>query len=447
MRRSLGILVALVFVAFAATAPGLALAQGSLDSVLARAAEFSTAGRHEEAYALLLSVEDQHIGAIPFDYALGRAALNAGRPERATLAFSRVLALQPEHAGARIDMGRAYLALGNRAQAEATFEALLALDPPPALRAQLVAYLAEARQGTGRGVLRSYLEIAAGTSSNVNQAPGRGEVFVPGLLSVLQLSDQNVAKADSFAGISGGFDGVMPLSGRYALIGSADFLSRANAHESEFDIGGVAGSIGLGWAGERHVVRTQLQSVRSTLGGEDYREVTALSIESTETAAASGSAATMYGFAYGGRYRYLQPELRIFDADFITVGAGGIYRIDDMSTLSVAVLAGGDNDRGGNPSGDRRGLGARVAWEHALDSNWRVAATGNVLASRYDGFDPAFLSTRRDKRIDLEALVRRTLTPGLEVRLGVWRSVQDSNIPIYEYRRTDWTLALRWNFY
>jgi tetratricopeptide (TPR) repeat protein len=445
MRRSLGPLVAVVFVAFAAALPRLAHAQESLENVLARAAEISSAGRHEEAYALLLSVEDRHIGEVPFDYALGRAALNAGRPERATLAFSRVLALQPGHAGARIDMGRAYLALGNRAQAEAAFEALLSLDPPPALRAQLVAYLAEARQGTGRGVLRAYLEIAAGTSSNVNQAPGRGEVFVPGLLSVLQLSDQNVAKADSFAGISGGFDGVMPLAGRYALIGSADFLSRANAHESAFDIGGVAGSIGIGWAGELHVVRTQLQSVRSTLGGEDYREVTALSIESTETAVASGSA-TMFGFAYGGRYRYLQPALRIFDADFITVGAGGIFRIDDMSTLSVAVLAGGDNDRGGNPSGDRRGLGARLAWERALDSNWRLAATGNVLASHYDGFDPAFLSTRQDRRIDLEALVRRALTPALEVRLGVWRSVQDSNIPIYEYRRTDWTLALRWRF-
>jgi hypothetical protein len=24
--------------------------------------------------------------------------------------------------------------------------------------------------------------------------------------------------------------------------------------------------------------------------------------------------------------------------------------------------------------------------------------------------------------------------------------VQDSNIPIYEYRRTDWTLTLRWKF-
>jgi hypothetical protein len=34
----------------------------------------------------------------------------------------------------------------------------------------------------------------------------------------------------------------------------------------------------------------------------------------------------------------------------------------------------------------------------------------------------------------------------MDARLGVWRSVQDSNIPIYEYRRTDWTLTLRWKF-
>jgi hypothetical protein len=42
--------------------------------------------------------------------------------------------------------------------------------------------------------------------------------------------------------------------------------------------------------------------------------------------------------------------------------------------------------------------------------------------------------------------VRYEFSSDLELRLEALRSVQDSNIPIYEYRRTDWQLGLRWQF-
>jgi tetratricopeptide (TPR) repeat protein len=212
--RVLQLVMLLMLVLFA----GPAAAQSEVADLLARANELSLAGRHADAYALLAAEEDTHIGEIDFDYALGRAALNAGRPDRATIAFTRVLALNPGHAGARIDMGRAYLALGNRAQARAEFEALLALEPPPALRAQLLVYLGEARgEGRSRAAARGYLSVFAGTSTNVNQAPGQSQVFVPGLVAVLQLADQNVAKDDSFSGIGGGIEAAMPLCGQRLL--------------------------------------------------------------------------------------------------------------------------------------------------------------------------------------------------------------------------------------
>jgi hypothetical protein len=423
-----------------------AVAQPALEALLTHAAELSAAGKHADAYALLAAEEDTHIGDIGFDYALGRAALHAGRPDRATLAFSRVLALDPGHAGARIDIGRAFLALGNREQAAAAFETLLALDPPPVVRSQLLVYLAQARAEPGRGVARGYLGFTIGTSSNVNQAPAQGDIFVPGLLAVLRLADQNVAKSDSFVGLSGGIEGARPLSGRYALIGSAEFLSRANARESEFDVGGLAASLGVGWAGKRHTVRTQLQAVRNTLGGDASRDVTALSIEATESAAAPGTPGTLFGFLHAGSYRHPPAELRLFDADFINVGVGAILRGDEKSTASVAVMAGRDHDRGGNPSGDRRGVGIRAAWERVVAPKVRLAGILGVQNSQYDGFDPAFLTVREDRRLDLEAYLRYDLGPQMDARLGVWRSVQDSNIPIYEYRRTDWTLTLRWKF-
>jgi tetratricopeptide (TPR) repeat protein len=426
---------------------GPAAAQSEVAGLLARANELSLAGRHDDAYALLAAEEDTHIGDIDFDYALGRAALYAGRPDRATIAFTRVLALSPGHAGARIDMGRAYLALGNRAQARAEFEALLALEPPPALRAQLLLYMGEARAERGAGVAaRGYLSAFAGTRTNVNQAPGQSQVFVPGLVAVLQLADQNVAKDDSFSGIGGGIEAAMPLGGRLSLIGGAEFLSRWNSQETAFDVGGVSASAGLAWSGLRHVVRGQLQAVRSTLGGSTSREVRALSLDFAETSAAPGTPGTMFGFLHAGGYRHPPVDLQIFDADFLLAGVGATLPIDQKSTASVVFMAGADNDRGGNPSGDRKGLGFRLAWEHALGPQFKLVALASVQNSRYDGFDPAFLVLRDDRRTDLESFLRYDLTPKLELRFGVLRSVQDSNIPIYEFRRTDWTLTLRRQF-
>jgi hypothetical protein len=446
MRLLTRILLTLIF-AIALAAPGGAGAQSEIAELLARARALSDAGQHAEAYALLSAGEDSHIGTVDFDYALGRAALNAGRPDRATLAFARVLALEPGHAGARIDMGRAYLALGNRAQARAVFEALLQLDPPPALRAQLLVYLGEARGERGTGaVARGYLSIFAGTSTNVNQAPGQSQVFVPGLVAVLQLADQNVAKDDSFNGVGGGIEGAMPLGGRVSLIGGAEFLGRFNTHETAFDVGGIAASGGFAWSGARHVVRGQVQAVRSTLGGATSREVRALSLDFAETSPAPGAPGALFAFAHAGGYRHPTADLQIFDADFLAVGVGATLPIDEKSTASVVLMAGGDNDRGGNPSGDRRGLGLRIAWERVLRPGLRLAMLASVQSSHYDGFDPAFLVTRDDRRTDLESFLRYDLSPKLELKFGVLHAVQASNIAIYEFRRTDWTLTLRRQF-
>jgi len=447
MRRRARQLVVYLLVALTLAGGGRAFAQAPLDELLAKAQQLTAAGQHVEAYALLSGQEDTYIGDMRFDYALGRAALDAGRPDRATLAFSRVLAVDPGHAGARIDSGRAYLALGNREQARVAFETLLALDPPPPVRAQLLIYLAEARADTAKPfAARGYLAAFAGSSSNVNQSPERGQVFVPGLLAVLQLSDQNIAKSDTFTGLAGGVEVAKPLDPRYTLIASAEFLSRQNTHESDFDVGGIFASAGFARSGAQHLLRVQAQSVVTTLGGQTSRRVQALSVDVTEKAATPGIPGVMFGFANIGRSRHPQADLEIYDADFWTAGAGALLRVGDKSTLTVLGLATGDEDRGGNPSGDRSGMGVRLNGETVVSPKVRLSAAFGALNSAYSGFDPSFLVYRKDRRMDLELTVRYEVSSDLELRLDGWRGVQDSNIEIYEYRRTDWTLGLRYRF-
>ena len=110
---------------------------------LAQAERLVRSGQFKQAYALLQPEQFVQSGNPDFDYIFGLAALESSESGVATLAFERVLALEPNHGAARLDMGRAYFALGDMARARREFDFALALNPPPAAVAMMERYRAE----------------------------------------------------------------------------------------------------------------------------------------------------------------------------------------------------------------------------------------------------------------------------------------------------------------
>ena len=423
-------------------AAGAAAAEEPLAELLARARAVSLSQGPSAAYELLAAAEDEHIGEIEFDYALGRAALDAARPDRATLAFARVLALDPSHAGALIDTGRAYLALGNAAQARATFETVLSLDPPPAVRDQVLAMLAQAGVPPGRLALRGYVEASAGWSSNANQSPAAAQVFVPAFGTNFDLAQQNVAKSDSFLALAGGIDAALPVDASLALVGGAEFLQRWYRHETAFDLGAVGLRGGVAIAEEGRLTRAQLVTVRSDLGHDPARETAALSLEHIRSLRAAGA---LSFFAQGGAFRHPLESLPIFDANFLTVGAT-LPKLGERSTPRIGGPAGGADDTGGNPAGDKRLFAVRGAGETKVTPRLSLTALAAWQRGRYDQIDPSFLVERDDKRTDLELGLQYALSDGLFLRVGLSWSEQRSNIPIYAFTRDEAWLGLRHEF-
>ena len=444
MRRvaiaGLWVLVAAMQVAVAAEREPVA----PLDELLAQAREFTAAGRPEEAYALLARAEDDHIGEPRFDYALGRAALDAGQPARATLAFSRVLAVEPGHAGALIDSGRAYLALGNFQQARQTFESLLVLDPPPALRAQLERYLEQTRRGLPSApVFSGYLTASLGKSSNVNQSPSQSQVFVPLFGARFDLASQNVAKPDQFWSLGGGLDAGLPLDETWSIVGGAELLARQNFHESAFDLGGAGARLGIAAASGLDLVRVQWLSARNYLGHDPNRNVDGLTAEGFKML---GPDDQLIAVAQAGRIRYRPADLRIFDSNFATFGLGVSHRTGASTILSAGASAGKENDTGGNPDGDQLQLGLRAAADVPLWAGWRGGISVAFLQVNYDRQNPTFLVQRRDRRGDLEVSLQYALAEALTVRLGATATRQRSTIAIDEFDRRELWVMLRREF-
>ncbi|HYA46815.1 MAG TPA: tetratricopeptide repeat protein [Burkholderiales bacterium] len=423
-------------------APSLPLAD-----LLARSQGLSRSGKAAEAYELLLAAEDTYIGTPEFDYALGRAALEAGHPDKATLAFTRVLALDPTHAGASIDMGRAYLALGDVTRARTVFQNLLALNPPPEVRAQLQAFLDltnAPRAGTSGGLAyQGFLALMVGRSSNVNQSPSQSVIFLPALSANFVLPGQNVRIADKFAGIVGGVDSSWSLGDSYSLVFGGQLLERRNFHETDFDLGGVNAYLGLAAAMGRHAWRLQGFGGRDWLGAKPSRDLGGISLDYV---GALNPSTQFLGTAQGGQLRYVPEDIKIWDANYTILGAGAAHKIDERSTVFVMLSTGYQSDKGGSPSGNKSALGLRAGGEMIFGPRIKLTASAAGEWGQYDKLDTGFQVERRDIRQAYELDTQYWLDRAWSLRLGFSYTLQSSNIPIYEYSRTEWVLRLRRDF-
>src|SRR4029079_17875197 len=97
---------------------------------------------------------------------------DSGRIEEAIIAFERVLALIPNHAGAQMDLARAYYATGSFDLAEAAFLKLQASNPPPAAQEAIRRYLdaLQARKKQLQAGWTGFGELGWGYDSNISAA-------------------------------------------------------------------------------------------------------------------------------------------------------------------------------------------------------------------------------------------------------------------------------------
>jgi tetratricopeptide (TPR) repeat protein len=417
------------------------------DPDLEKAQALLKAGRAAEAFAYLEPFEDAQAGDPNFDYLFGVAALDAGNPSRATLALERVLAVQPSFVGARIDMARAYFALGDFARARDEFQAVLAQNPPPAARAVIERYLQaiEERQAARRTVFTGFLEATAGHDSNVNNSTSQAEVAVPALGNlVFTLDPTNVKRSDSYWTLAGGAEVAHEVTPGFSLFAGADARYRANATEDRFDTDSVAGRVGVAFPRERLLLRAMLQGERFSLDHAANRTTSGIAGDARYTLDA---ATFVSGFLARSEYRFKAAGLDVNDFDQ-TLGGIGLIRLfhEGRSALAGTVLAGREEELNGRADGDKDIKGARLGGQLGLRETLDLIASAGVQRGDYSRENAAFQKFRKDEQLDVMVGLVWRFTGAWSLRPQVLYARNDSNIPIYEYKRTDLSVTLRYDF-
>ena len=235
--RYCGMMIVAILTAFSSVG---AFAQGD-EAVLDSARKLLAAGNAKQAFQELSAVQSRMSGMPEFDYLLGVAALDSGRIDDAIIAFERVLALVPNHAGAQMDLARAYYAAGSFDLAEAAFLKLQASNPPPAAQIAINRYLEtlKARRLLIQAGWSGYTELGIGYDTNITGVPGNFGAAAAQSFNIIGIvATGNAVERESpyVQGVIGG-EYHYPVSRGWSFFGGGELRGRYYTHETDFNIG------------------------------------------------------------------------------------------------------------------------------------------------------------------------------------------------------------------
>ncbi|MEX2480521.1 MAG: tetratricopeptide repeat protein [Gammaproteobacteria bacterium] len=426
----------------------LAAALPATAADLEQALQLLHAGDAEQAYLLLAPDEAEHSGDPDFDYLLGLAALDSGRPGRAVFALERVLAIDPTHARARAEIARAYFQLGELETARNEFEAVKQQGVPPQVAEAMQRFLSaiDERVDGGRRRLSAYIEAGLGYDSNINSATNQRDVAIPAFGGLLfTLNDDGVEDSDGFGSIGAGFAGSYPLAEQFDLIGGANLAKREHFSNESFETSSVDAHAGIGYTRGLDAYTLALQGETFLLDNSTFRNAYGVvGGWNRELAARTRMSAFMqiFGLDYPGQD--IRDAMRY-------VGGAGISHALDLPYTPVVFASGyaglEDERRSGVPHLGHDLFGFRLGGEVRLRPQVSAFAGFNVEFRDYGGPEPAFLRVRDDNRYHFRFGFNYRPAPTWLATTDVTYVNNDSNIVVHDHDRVLFAITLRKEFH
>lgn len=441
------------------------------EKLLREADALVKSGKPDQAYILLKPLEFEHSGEVRFDYLIGTAALDSGKPDMATLAFERVLAVNPDLAAARLDMARAYYQLGDMQRARTEFSAAFKQNPSEAARVSIQKYLdaIDALKAGRRLSASGYMEGSFGRDSNVNSSTSQSQVLyfdstiaIPAWATA-PLDPSNVKVKDNYYVLAAGGEIDYKLFGNWGLYAGGDLRKRGNNTQKQFDSLGLDARAGIMFETQANRLRIGAMKGQFDLGGLHNSDTTGVKGDWRHLFSPSNQ---LNVFAQSSQYRFIDPFMQPNDIDLRAMGLGWRHVLaDGQSSLSGSVHYGTEKDvapvitvfvspfgnitpnpSGGRNDGAKRFKGLRVGGQSAINEKTTLFASTGMQIGDYSKINYLFLVQRkdilRDSKLGADWHLNRlwTLRPQLSY------SRNDSNIAIYGYERTDVSLTVRRDF-
>lgn len=428
-------------------------------------------GKPAEAYALLEPYEFDRSGEVRFDYLLGISALDSGKPDKATLAFERVLAVDPNFAGARLDMARAYYQLGDMPRAKTEFETVMGQNPPEAAKVTIRKYLdaIQAWEDSKKTHLSGYVEGVVGNDSNVSSGTGTSiavSSLSPGLSALITAitGDPNPQippsrQSDNYYGLNAGGEVSRSFGDNWMLYGGGDLRQRGNMVQMPYDTTSVDGRVGVMYAQDENAYKMTLTSGQTYSANAMRRDSVGANAEWLHTFSPANQ---MNAFLQYGRNRAVgsPPTALGTDArtsgntDLAIAGAGWVHIMGDGKQAVFGSAYTGKELDVAPPyivqpvDGKKQFDGLRVGGQAAVfDELDAYASLGwqHAVYSKPNGFI-AGGGSRNEYQYDLVLGASWRFEKLWSIKPQVLFTQKRSNLALYSFDRTDISLTIRRDF-
>jgi hypothetical protein len=401
--------------------------------------------QYDLAYQALNERADLYSGDIEFDYLLGIAALEHGKPEEAILALERVLINEPGNPQARAEIGRAYLLVKENKTAKRQFEAVAAQKLPPKVRTVIAQYIDALSRETNQPsmIVSPSIRIELGFDNNINVGSAEDRWLLADGTQVVPLA-QSQPRKSALLGIGGALNLTSPINGRVQWItGLRGMVHRyPSAHTLDQEQVGI--STGLAYRKDCHQFKMLGQYQKIHVDGDAFRDATGI-IGQWQC---DLSARRQVG-VFAQRFELRFPKDDVRDASRQSMGMSYAQQLSSVTnTVLLSTLqVGREYSRAGLDNLSFDFTGFRMLLSASLSVNWRGQVGINWEQRRFDGAEPLFGVTRNDRqtevRLGLESVIDKHWT--LQPQVVVTRN--RSTLAPSDYRRTRAQLVAKYRIH
>lgn len=368
-------------------------------------------------------------------------SLSEGRQNDASDALSKMVTLEPMHAGAWLDLAIIQCELGHAQEAERLFEAIVTRFAPPPEILEVIASNRLRGCAGWRPTSKLSVLLGRGADSNVNQGAS-SPTFTFGLgpnIVEAQLLPEYLPRRDQFSVLQADYSRDLNANG---TVGSVQVQARINDRLKQYDAAAVVAGIERPFRAGSWGVRGLGSFGLLTLGGKLYqaqallqaRIMPALPLpENMQLTFTPGIAHVHY------------PTLTNYDANTLELRSQAVWKLPQVDiNASVAYLT--DFAVAARPGGDRRGWASSIRASKRLGGNLfgELGWTRQTWQSQ-SSYSPGLIETVRQQDMNV---VRGTLVYPIQARQTLQlelRSVRNTeNISIFQYNSRQLQLSWQW---
>lgn len=374
-------------------------------------------------------------------YGEAMLAISEGRLGDAEEILSKLVAEEPRHAGAWLDLAILYCASGNADAAEQLFSEIERRYSPPPPILGVIAH--QRKLGCSGWIAKNNasIRLGRGYESNVNQGARSPNFTIGGGGSQLDLVllPEFRPRGDQFTNFSGELVRDLSQNGAFGVV---QFQSRNYDHLTRYNTIALFVGAENPWRWDRWGGRLAGTTGFMTLDGQIYLQQSQVQLEVAPPLPLGRG----WQFGVTGSWSYIAyPTLSNFDAQWWETRGALSYLGDDI-WLQANAGAVKDKQIGERPGGDRMGSFANIRGRFSFSEH--VQAELGWQFQHWEGEKPYFPGLIDAQRTQNMSIVRAAATFSFNECHAISLEFKDirnqENISIFDYR--NWILQLNWQW-